>query len=182
VLGIKPDIAVFAKATSNGFPMGIILGKIDVMQAAQKTFISSTSWTDRIGPATAIATIKYLMKNKVHEHLIKVGERIQKGWSELAQKNNLKITIGGIAPLSHFSFEYKEPLVLKTLFTQQMLEFGFLASTAFYASYAHKQKHIKLYLDACDKTFSIISNAIKQGNPKQLLKGEIFHAGFKRLL
>jgi glutamate-1-semialdehyde aminotransferase len=182
ILGIKPDIAVFSKAISNGFPMGVIIGKRNVMQAAQKSFISSTTWTEKIGPATAIATIKYFIDNKVHEHLIKVGERVQNGWGDLATKHDLNINVGGIAPLSHFTFEYKESLILKTLFTQQMLEFGFLATTAFYASYAHKQKHIKLYLEACDKTFCIISKAVRQGNSRKLLKGKICHSGFKRLI
>jgi glutamate-1-semialdehyde 2,1-aminomutase len=181
-LGIEPDIAVFGKAISNGFPMGVVIGKRNIMQAAQDTFISSTYWTDRIGPTTAIATIKYFKDKQVHKYLIEIGGMIQKGWSDLAKKHGLKINVGGIAPLSHFSFEHREPLVLKTLFTQQMLEFGFLASTAFYASYAHRQKHIRLYLKACDKTFVIISDALKQGNPKKLLKGKVCHSGFKRLI
>jgi glutamate-1-semialdehyde aminotransferase len=181
-LGIRPDIAVFGKAISNGFPMGVVIGKRSVMQAAQNTFISSTYWTERIGPATAIATIKFLIEKKVCEHLIKLGEQVQKGWTDLADKHNLKINVGGIAPLGHFAFDYKEPLVLKTLFTQQMLELGFLAPTAYYASYAHKQKHVNLYLKACDKTFALISRAIKQGNPKKLLKGPVCHSGFKRLI
>jgi glutamate-1-semialdehyde 2,1-aminomutase len=182
VLGIKPDIAVFSKAISNGFPMGVIIGKREVMQAAQKTFISSTTWTERIGPATALATIKYFIDNKVHEHLIKVGKQVQKGWSDLAEKNHLKISVGGIAPLSHFAFEYEKPMVLKALFTQEMLKLGFLATTALDASYAHKPEHIKLYLEACDKTFALISKALKQGKLEKLLKGPVCHSGFKRLI
>jgi glutamate-1-semialdehyde aminotransferase len=182
ILGMKPDVAVFAKATSNGFPIGVVIGKRGVMQAAQKTFISSTTWTDRIGPATAIATIKFFIKNKVNKHLIEVGERIQKGWKDLAKKNGLKISVGGIPPLSHFIFEDKKPLVLKTLFTQEMLKLGFLASTDCYTSYAHKSEHIKLYLEACDKTFATISEALKQGNPEKYLKGPVCHSGFKRLI
>ena len=182
IFGIKPDIAVFGKAISNGFPMGVIIGKRHVMQAAQKTFISSTTWTDRIGPKTAIATIKYFINNKVHKHLIEVGEKVQKGWKDLAKKNNLKISVGGIAPLSHFAFENEKPLVLKTIFTQQMLKLGFLASTDCYTSYAHKPKHIKLYLQACDKTFAMIFKALKQGNPGKYLKGPVCHSGFKRLI
>ncbi len=181
ILGIEPDIAVFGKAISNGFPMGVIIGKRDVMQAAQETFISSTYWTDRLGPATAIATIKYFVENKVHEHLIEVGEKVQKGWRELAEKHNLKMEVGGLAPLSHFSFETEKPLVLKTLFTQYMLELGFLASTACYTSYAHKPEHIKAYLEACDKAFALISKALETGNPENFLKGPVCHAGFKRL-
>jgi glutamate-1-semialdehyde aminotransferase/spore coat polysaccharide biosynthesis protein SpsF (cytidylyltransferase family) len=181
VLGIEPDIAVFGKAISNGFPMGVVIGKRSVMQKAQDTFISSTYWTDRIGPTTAIATIKYFKQNNVHKHLISAGESIRRGWKELAEKHNLKIEVGGLIPLSHFTFEYKNPLVLKTLFTQEMLELGFLATTAYYASYAHKPQHIKKYLEACDKVFGLISDAIKNGNPDRLLNGPVCHSGFKRL-
>ena len=39
---IEPDIAVFAKAISNGYPVGAIIGRRDIMQAAQTSFISST--------------------------------------------------------------------------------------------------------------------------------------------
>jgi len=181
VLGIEPDIAVFGKAISNGFPMGVIIGKREIMQAAQETFISSTYWTDRIGPTTALATIKYFIKNKVHEHLIQVGEQVQKGWNELAQKHGFKIHVGGLAPLSHFAFEYEKPLVLKTLFTQRMLESGFLATTAFYASYAHKPELVQLYLKACDQTFLFIAEALEKGEPEKFLKGPVCHSDFKRL-
>lgn len=181
VLGIQPDIAVFGKAISNGFPMGVIIGKREIMQAAQETFISSTYWTDRIGPATSLATIKYFIKNKVQEQLIKTGEEVQAAWSALAEKHGLKIHVGGLAPLSHFSFDYEKPLVLKTLFTQEMLSRGFLATTAFYVSLAHEPALVKSYLEACDQVFAFIAQAVKDGAPEKLLKGPVCHAGFKRL-
>ena len=42
VLGLKPDIAVFSKAIGNGYPIAAVIGKTDIMQSAQKTFISSS--------------------------------------------------------------------------------------------------------------------------------------------
>lgn len=57
-LGIHPDIAVFAKGIANGFPVAAIIGKKKFMDAAQDSFISSTFWTERIGFAAAIASIK----------------------------------------------------------------------------------------------------------------------------
>jgi len=181
ILGLEPDIAVFGKAISNGFPMGVIIGKREVMQAAQETFISSTYWTDRIGPATSLATIKYFINNKVGDQLIEIGEKVQSGWIKIADKNGLKIHVGGLAPLSHFAFEYEKPLVLKTLFTQEMLALGYLASTAFYASCAHQENIIQGYLEACDKVFAFIVKSIKEGDPEKYLKGPVCHSGFKRL-
>ena len=60
--GVNPDIAVFAKGISNGFPMAAIIGRKKVMQSAQTTFISSTYWTERIGPTAAVATKKKMIR------------------------------------------------------------------------------------------------------------------------
>ena len=181
LFGVEPDIAVFAKGISNGFPMAAIIGKRDIMEKAQSTFISSTYWTERIGPVAALATINKIKNNFVPEHLIKIGKKIREGWIDSAGKSGIEIEVDGIYPLGHFSFKHKDPLVLKTLFTQLMLERGFLASTAYYASYAHKVKHVKNYLDAVGESFDIISKALKAGRPEKYLKGPVCHSGFKRL-
>jgi len=158
-----------------------VIGRKEVMQAAQNTFISSTYWTERIGFAAALATIKKLKKIKASRHLISAGSKIQNGWRDSAARWGLDISVEGIAPLGHFSFNHEKPLVLKTLFTQILLEKGFLATTAFYASFAHKDSHIKKYLDAVDEAFKFISRASKDGKPEKYLKGPVCHGGFKRL-
>ncbi len=179
---VYPDICVFAKAISNGYPMAAIIGRNNVMQAAQETFISSTYWTERIGPVAALATIKKLKAKNVPLHLMKVGKEIQQGWKKSAKKYGVNISITGTYPSSHFSFNHSAPLVLKTLFTQLMLEKGFLATTDFKASLAHKEEHIKKYLDAVGEVFYFIARVIKEGNPMKYLKGPVCHCGFKRLV
>lgn len=181
IFDIKPDIAVFAKGISNGFPMAAIIGRREVMEVAQDTFISSTYWTDRTGPAAALATIKKLKEKNVPQHLINIGKKVQEGWKFLASKHNIDIEVSGIYPLGHFEFKYENPLVLKTLFTQVMLEKGFLATTGFYASYAHKDEYIKNYLNSVDDVFGFISKSIAEGKPEKYLKGPVCHSGFKRL-
>jgi len=181
LLGIEPDIAVFAKAISNGFPMAAVIGTKEVMEVAQETFISSTYWTERIGPAAAIATIKKLKKNNVTKHLMKIGGMVQQGWKTAAKENGIDIHVSGIAPLGHFEFKHEKPLVLKTIFTQLMLEKGFLATNAFYASFAHKKEHVAEYLKAVDASFDCIAGLIRKGDPEKYLKGPVCHSGFKRL-
>jgi len=181
LLNIKPDIAVFGKAVSNGFPMGIILGKKDIMDAAQETFISSTYWTDRIGFVSSLATIKSLMTTEVIEHLNRVGKNIQEGWSNAAKESGLDIYVDGIYPLGHFAFNHEEAIVLKTLFTKLMLERGFLATTAFYASFAQKDEHINDYLTAVKEVFSLLAQYVKEDNIKSHLNSPICHSGFSRL-
>ncbi|MBI4632664.1 MAG: aminotransferase class III-fold pyridoxal phosphate-dependent enzyme [Deltaproteobacteria bacterium] len=181
LFGITPDIAVFAKAMSNGYPMAAIIGKADVMQAAQLSFISSTYWTERIGPAAALATIRKHRRCNVSSHLIRIGTMVREGWREVARQAGIEVEISGIAPLGHFSFPGKEKQAAKTLFIQMMLERGFLASTAFYATYAHGDRHIKSYLEACRKVFPQVTEALERDTVMNQLKGPVAHAGFGRL-
>ena len=181
-LGVNPDIAVFAKAMSNGIPMSAIIGKKDVMQAAQKTFISSTNWTERIGPAAALATIKKIIKNNVPSHLEKIGEMAFRGLEKIAKSHQIRLEINGWPALFHFSFDYGDnSQAIRTLFTQEMLRRGFLASAGMYVSYSYKREHIQKYLKAADEVFNILAKAIKEDKVESLLKGPVAHAGFRRL-
>lgn len=179
--GIDPDIALFGKALSNGYPMAAIIGRKNIMQAAQDTFISSTYWTDKIGLAASLATIKKYEENQVEKILDKNGTMIQNGWKELADKHGIDISIMGIKPLSYFAFNYLNEKEVKTLFIQEMLEFGFMSTTGYYASYAHKESDVKEYLEAVNKVFEKISKAINSNEVNKLLHSEICHGGFKRL-
>lgn len=181
IYGLEPDIAVYGKAISNGFPMAAVVGKRKFMEKAQESFISSTYWTDRLGLVASITTIKLLKKYQVPEYITEIGETIQNKINELSNKWNLKIKISGIPPLTHFSFDYPNSLELKTLFTQLMLERGILASIAIYTSFAHEELHLKKYFDSIDEVFKIISNAILEGKISSLLKTSVCHAGFRRL-
>jgi len=178
---IEPDIAVFAKAVSNGYPMGVILGKEEIMQAAQSTFISSTYWTERIGPTAAIATIKKFIDKDVSSHLTHIGNQVQAVWKEAASSYSLDINVSGLPALSHFSFNHPEGQKMMTLFVEKMLEHKILASNRFYASYAHNSDHVEEYTTACDKVFFTISNALDKGNLDKVLSGPVAHSGFKRL-
>jgi glutamate-1-semialdehyde 2,1-aminomutase len=181
VLGISPDIAVFSKALGNGYPIGAIIGKANVMEAAQKSFISSTYWTERIGPTAAIATLKKHKQLNAGDHLMKIGRSVQEGWKKLGNHHRLQIHIGGIPPLSHFSFDDPEGALMKALFVQLMLEEGFLASTSFYSMAAHQEKHVTDYLNSVDKVFGVLADLKKQNKLETSLKGRPSVAGFKRL-
>jgi len=179
--GVLPDIVVYAKGISNGFPMGVVLGKTSVMDAAQTTFISSTYWTESIGPTAALATIKKMQKLDVPKHLDYMGKQIWQGWKKLAGKHGLKIRILGPAPLVTFLFEYDNAQEIRTLFTQEMLKRGFLASASVYVSYAHKDEHVNQYLDAVDEVFGVIKKAFNTNSVNSLLEGPVAHKEFKRL-
>jgi len=180
-LGVTPDIAVFSKALGNGYPIGAVVGKEDVMQAAQSTFISSTNWTEKIGPVAALAMIKKHRRVNAAKHLIAVGTRIQEGWRNAAEEAGLKIAVSEIPPLSHFAFEHEKNQVMITLFTQLMLKKGYLASGKFYSMYAHKFSDVDGYVEAAGNVFRSIADALKKGELEKQLMGPVAHTGFHRL-
>ena len=174
---VYPDIAVFAKSMANGYAMAAILGNERVMQAAQKTFISSTNWTDRVGPTAALATIKKYIREKVETHLINIGILVKEIWESEAKKNNINLKISGLPSLASFSFKEKNFQELNTFFTVEMLKYGFLGFRQFKPSFAHDEKFLPDYRQAVSKIF----NEINSGNYSKILDTPIHHSGFKRL-
>lgn len=179
--GVEPDMAVFSKALGNGYPVAAIIGRAKVMESAQKSFISSTMWTERIGPVAALAMIKKFKALKVHEHLMEIGRLVQEGWQEAARRHGLATNVGGIYPLSHFVFEDPDHLVMKAYFVQEMLEKGFLASSLFYSMLAHTRDDVSAYLSAVDDVFGRMKRLKEAGKLRQALRGEPAASGFKRI-
>tara|TARA_B100000242_G_C43055460_1_gene493987 strand:- start:22895 stop:24211 length:1317 start_codon:yes stop_codon:yes gene_type:complete len=178
---VEPDMAIFGKALGNGYAITAIIGRKSVMDYAQKTFISSTFWTERIGPTAALKTLEIMKREKSWEYVTDIGKIIRKGWQELADKHNLKIKHNGIDALAGFNFEGSCSLKYKTLITQEMLKKGFLASNNFYACTAHSKEEIDSYLENLDLVFGIIAKC-ESGFPiDKLLEGPSCHGGFKRL-
>jgi glutamate-1-semialdehyde 2,1-aminomutase len=179
-LGIEPDVAVFAKALGNGYPMAAVLGRASVLEHAQRSFISSTYWTERIGPTAALATLTKHRAHSVGDRLAKAGSMVQQGWRAAASESGLGIAVHGIAPLSHLRItEQAQPSI--TLFTQLMLDRGFLAGGSFYPSYAHTDEQLKAYLAAVAEIFPLIRAAQEAGAVVDALRGPVAHTGFTRL-
>ena len=177
----RPDIAVFSKALGNGYPIAAIIGRREVMEAAQKTFISSTNWTERVGPAAALATIRKHREKEVHKHLIAIGEYVWQGWKESAKRHSLRLDVGGMIQMGHFSIDCEDFLAAKAYFVQLMLERGFLASNLFYAMYAHSFEQARAYLRAVDESFGLMAEALENGDLPNRLVGLPSSEGFKRL-
>ena len=179
---IEPDMAMFGKTLGNGYAITAVVGKKSVMEAAQTSFISSTFWTERIGPTAALATLKVMEQEESWKKITETGIKMQKGWLQLAEANNLDITVSGIPALTTYAFNSDNAAAYKTLITQEMLKKGFLASTQFYACTKHNDNHLKLYFDALDDIYKQIYKCESEVlNINNLLDGPICHSGFKRL-
>ena len=178
----EPDIAVYGKALGNGYAISAIVGKKEIMDVAQDTFISSTFWTERVGFVAALATLNKLTSNKVWEHLSSIGQYIGDEWEKLANKHQLNITVTDFKPLITFKFQYGDlNAALSTLYTQEMLKEGYIAANSIYLSYSHKNEDIQNYLHTVDKVFKTIKYHIKNDSILDALNTKVKSEGFKRL-
>ena len=182
--GVMPDVAVFAKALGNGHPMAAIIGRRRVMEAAQTSFISSTYWTEAVGPTAALATIRKLRDVNIAAHTSHIGGLMRDGWKFLGQRYAVPVKISGHAALLGLSFEHEQAAALGTFLTARMLDRGFLTGSGFYPSYAHKEHHVTQYFAALEPTFTELADAIREGDVLQRLQMigvPVRHTGFARL-
>ena len=164
--------------------MAAIIGSDTVMQAAQSSFISSTYWTEAIGPTAALATIKRMRDVNLPAVVRAAGERVQQGWRELAQKHGLRVEITGLPALCAINIASDrdgETKALHTLLTQEMLDRGYLANTHFYPTLAHTDNILDGYLAAVDEVFGVLAAAKEAGDIAARLDGPVAHGGFHRL-
>lgn len=179
--GVEPDMAMFGKALGNGYAITATIGRRDIMEAAQSTFISSTFWTERIGPTAALKTLEVMERLKSWDTITATGLAIRARWQQLADKHDLKFDHWGLPALTGFTIDSPHALAYKTLITQEMLSKGYLAGNSVYVSIEHTPAVLDPFFEALDPVFGLIRQCEDGRDVMSLLKGPVCHAGFKRL-
>ena len=124
------------------------------MENANKTFISSTFWTERIGFTAALSALDQIEKKEPWKHVIKLGKIIKHKVKVLSKKHKIKVDIFGIDSIPSFKFSYKRDLEYRTFLTQEMLKKNILATNAIYLCCKHKKSHFLKY-------FKILDNVLR---------------------
>tara|TARA_B100000780_G_scaffold259775_1_gene211033 strand:+ start:1169 stop:2488 length:1320 start_codon:yes stop_codon:yes gene_type:complete len=179
---VFPDLCMFGKALGNGYAITAVIGKKEIMESAQKTFISSTFWTERIGPTAGLATLKEMETIKSWDIITNKGKIIKNNWRKLASNHDLNIEINGMDALAGFVIKSDDWLKYKTYITQSMLEKGFLAANVIYSSTKHSENIIEKYSENLSEVFKQI-NKFERGidSVDKHLISDVCHSGFKRL-
>ncbi len=181
-LNIIPDLAILGKALGNGYAITAVIGKEEIMNKASQSFISSTFWTERIGPTAALKTLEIMEKNKSWKTITDLGILLIKIWKKLSLKHKIDINIMGLPSLAKFQIKSKDFLKYKTYITQRMLEKGYLASNSVYMSTSHNSTMLKKYEENLDEIFYEISRCEKgELNIDYILKYPVSKIPFSRI-
>lgn len=179
---VIPDMVIFGKALGNGYPITAIVGKKNIMESAQKTFISSTFWTERSGATAALKTLEIMSKNKTWEYITNIGSIMKSSWIKYSKKHKVNIESYGIPAISSFVFNDINHNKYKTFMTKVFYEEKILFSNLFYPSIFHSKSDFSKYNEILDKVFYKISNF---QNDKEDIRDYIdtpfAHNTFKRL-
>jgi len=181
MFGVEPDLAIFGKAMGNGYAITGVIGRREVMEVAQSTFISSTFWTERIGPSAALKTLEVMEREKSWETITATGNQIRVRWQRLAEKHGFALDLWGLPALSGFTIRSENAQAYKTLITQEMLGKGYLAGNSIYVSTEHTPDRVDAYFEALDPVFGLIAACEDGRDIMGLLNGPVAHTGFKRL-
>jgi glutamate-1-semialdehyde 2,1-aminomutase len=96
LFGIKPDLTAFAKAMANGYPMGGLAGRADIMNRLRPlgdVHMAATYYSHPISVAASLATIGELESGRVHERMDGLVDMISKELTQLIQDFNLKAQV-----------------------------------------------------------------------------------------
>jgi len=182
-LGVEPDIAVYAKAISNGLPFGTVVGREAIMDSAQGSFISSSYWTDGVGSAAALAVLRKMQRTRVFERVWELGEKLQNGLRALSLRHpSCRLNVGGMPSTPTLSFDLGSlSRPAQTVYIRSLLKKGSLASTYHYVMFAHTEERCSSFLTGVDETLGEIARLLEQGELEQRAGSVLRATEFARL-
>jgi glutamate-1-semialdehyde 2,1-aminomutase len=179
--GVSPDIATFGKTLGNGYAITAVVGRASVMEAAQSTFISSTFWTERIGPTAALATLKAMRDEDAPARIDAIGVSVQKRITEVAAQAGVEVSIAGLPALTTFSFSRFDAIAAKTFIASRLVSEHVLSTAAVYASIAHGEAELEQYFDVLSRAMKELSSFDSDDDLLAALPDGVASSGFKRL-
>jgi glutamate-1-semialdehyde 2,1-aminomutase len=184
-LGVTPDMAVFAKSISNGYPLGVLAGRREVMQTASRMFISSTYWSDTIGLRAALTTLREVRRRNLPAHFRWLGAQLKERLTAAAREAGIAATCRGIDVHPHLHFDVADPAaaaLLPTLYIQEMAKRGCHGYTSFYLNGAQGEAEVEQTVAAARETFGRLAEGLDRGMLGRMLECEPKQDSFRRLV
>ena len=160
--GVTPDLSVFGKAMANGYPIGAVTGKKEIMKEGEKNvFISSTFFPNSLSYIAALKTIEILERDNVLEAIWDKGRYLINGIKEQIKKYGAKAKVTGIPPMMFITFDkdadgtYKAKR--KDFYTELIRRKVFLQPYHHgYVCYRHTKVDLDYTINAIGEAFEVL--------------------------
>ena len=183
-VGVTPDMTVVAKAMSNGYPMGAVVGSRESMEDAARMFVSSSYWSDILGIVASITTIRELRRRNSVEGFKFIGERLTEVLNQVIKSVGISARISGLHYHPTLSIDVPEKSLtgkVNTLFVQEMAKRGIHTGMHFMATLAHTMEDIQITAEAVEGSLRVVREGL-EGRIDELLECDIKQDPFKRLV
>jgi glutamate-1-semialdehyde 2,1-aminomutase len=184
-VGVTPDLSVFAKSISNGYPMGVVVGRREWMEPSSRMFVSSTYWSDTVGLAATLATLREIRRHDVPARLWHFGDQLQRRLNEVAARTEAPVRCEGLPVHPHLHFQVDDALLrakVTTLYIQEMAKRGCHGYASFYLNAAQGAPELEQTTGAAEETFALIAAGLRAGRIDELLECELQQEYFRRLV
>jgi len=156
--GITPDMSVFSKAVSNGYPFSMVVGKKEVMSVNEGLWYAGTNSGNTVGLRAALTTLQEVERNNVVEHLWRLGEKLTEGIKFIVNNLGIEGEIVGLPPMPSFIFTSSDKEIKKrqtNTFLCKTIERGILfpKEHCWFISYSHAEADIDITLQICEDAF-----------------------------
>lgn len=151
---VEADLASYAKAMANGYPISTYVGKRQYMETLNTFRMTTTYAGETLSMAAAIATLNIMKREKVHEHIYAMGRRLMDGFNRLAAEFSIEAYAAGLAPASYLKFNtpdkgYNERL--EYLWFRELLREGVFVILRWFICYSHRPSDIDEALEKARK-------------------------------
>ena len=182
---MTPDMSVFAKAISNGYPMAAVVGRREIMAVSERMFISSAYWDDNVGIAASIATISELERRQAPAQFHRIGDDFRKRIAAAAAASGVQASCVGASAHLHIHFAIDDPdqaHLAQKLFVQENARRGLILSTGLFFNCAHDTEALEFTEKVVAETFSLIGEGLRLGDLSTRVDSKIREDSFRRLV
>lgn len=191
VYGVTPDLCTFGKAMANGFSVSCVAGRREIMELGsidaagrERVFLlSTTHGAEMSGLGAFVATMGFMKRNHVVEHLWDYGQKLVGMMKKQAEAHGIShsFKVGGPACSPYYLTQDEagaNSLALRTLFSQEMIRAGVLMPWIA-LSYRHDEKELAATEAAVGQAFAVYRRALNEGVEKYLV-GPVIKPVFRK--